>query len=155
MSSKNVQKPVSVGIDVGKFQLDLCLYPDTPIAFSNDEKGIQQAVKWLKMHRPSRIVVEATGRLEQPLLVACAKAKLPVCVINPRQVRNFARALNLKAKTDQLDAKVIALYGEKITPDPTPLKVKNLQLMSDLLACRSQLLETQTVEKNRLQIMPC
>jgi transposase len=127
---------------------------DNFFTVSNDSKGIQEALKKIKKHKPTRIIIEATGRLEYDFIAACAKAKLPFVVANPVKVRRFAEATGQLAKTDKLDAKVIAHYGEAIKPPFSQLKSDNIQKMSDLLARRRQLMTMQTMEKNRLQIMP-
>src|SRR2546425_747215 len=116
------QSDVFVGIDVAKAQLDVALRPtgDTWTA-PNDEAGLTHIVEQLGPLRPALIVVEATGRLELPLLGALMAAALPVVVVNPRQVRDFARALGHLAKTDRLDARVLALFGERVRPTPRPL----------------------------------
>jgi len=121
---------------------------------SNDEQGIKEAIKALKKHKPTRIIIEATGRLEHAFIVACGKAGLPFVVANPIHVRKFAGAIGQVAKTDKLDAQLIAHYGEAIKPSLSQLKPELIQLMSDLLARRQQLIKTQTMEKNRMKIMP-
>jgi transposase len=103
---------------------------------------------------PARIVIEATGRLELPFVLAAQAAALPVTVANPKYVRRFADALGQLAKTDRLDAQVIAHFGEALKPEPTEILSKNARLISDLLARRSQLTEMSTMEKNRLSILP-
>lgn len=86
--------------------------------------------------------------------MACAKAKLPFVIANPIHIKRFAGAIGQRAKTDKLDAKLIAHYGEAVKPTLSQLKPENMQLMSDLVARRNQLLVMQTMEKNRLQILP-
>jgi transposase len=121
---------------------------------SNDEVGIKEAIMRIKKHKVTRVVIEATGRLEQPFILACAKAKIPFVVANPVRIKRFAGVINQKAKTDKLDAKLIAHYAEMIKPDLSKLKAEDIRLMSDLLSRRRQLMGIQTMEKNRLQIMP-
>lgn len=99
-------------------------------------------------------MIEATGRLEFNFIVACAKADLPFVVANPIHVKRFAGAIGQRAKTDKLDAKLIAHYGEAIQPNLSALKPETMQAMSDLVTRRNQLLTMQTMEKNRLNIMP-
>lgn len=149
------QSEINIGVDAGKYQLDIHIRPlDGFFSVSNDSKGIQEALKKIKKHNPTRIIIEATGRLEYDFIAACAKAKLPFVVANPVKIRKFAEATGQLAKTDKLDAKVIAHYGEAIKPPFSQLKPENIQKMSDLLARRRQLMKMQTMEKNRLQIMP-
>lgn len=155
MDTSNNQNEINVGVDTGKHQLDIFIRPlDIAFTVSNDNSGISKAIKELKKHGPTRIVIEATGRLEQAFILACAKAHLPFVVANPIHVKRFAGAIGQLAKTDTLDARLIAHYAEAIKPDLSQLKPEILQLMSDLLARRRQLLTMQTMEKNRLQIMP-
>ena len=146
---------ITVGVDTGKFQLDIFIRPlGIYFTVTNDDQGIKQAINTIKKYSPERIVTEATGRLEMPFVLACSKAKLPFVVANPIHIKRFAGALGQRAKTDKLDAQLIAHYGETIKPPLSTLKPDSMQSMSDLVARRNQLLTMQTMEKNRLQIMP-
>lgn len=155
MDRHNNQNEINVGVDTGKFQLDIYIRP-LGIAFAvpNDDKGIQEAIGTLKKHQPTRIIIEATGRLEHAFVCACANAQLPFVIANPLHVKKFAGAIGRMAKTDTLDAKLIAYYGERLQPRLSQLRPGLLQQMSDLLSRRRQLLHMQTMEKNRRQIMP-
>jgi transposase len=154
MNIETKQK-VNVGVDTGKFLLDIYLRPlEIYFTVSNDEEGIREAISIIKKYAPERIVIEATGRLEMPFIMACAKAKLPFVIANPIHIKRFAGAIGQRAKTDKLDAQLIAHYGEAIKPTLSQLKPDIMQAMSDLVARRSQLLNMQTMEKNRLQILP-
>jgi transposase len=154
MNTKTKQS-TNVGVDTGKFQLDIYIRPlDIYFTVSNDEKGIKEAINTIKKHSPERIVIEATGRLEMPFIMACATANLPFVIANPIHIKRFAGAIGQRAKTDKLDAQLIAHYGEAIKPKLSSLKPETMQVMSDLVARRSQLLVMQTMEKNRLQILP-
>jgi transposase len=151
----NTAEEINVGIDTGKAQLDFYVRPlDQAFSVPNTAAGIREALRQLKQVTPTRIVIEATGRLELPFVVAAQKARLSVCVINPLQMRRFAAAAGKYAKADHLDARIIAHYGEALRPEPTSLKAENARLVSDLLARRSQLLDMATMEKNRLSILP-
>ncbi|MBW8186723.1 IS110 family transposase [Shewanella nanhaiensis] len=154
MKSKTNQN-INVGVDTGKFQLDIYIRP-LGIFFTvpNDEKGIKEAINTIKKHQPERIVIEATGRLEMPFIIACANASLSFVIANPIYIKRFAGAIGQRAKTDRLDAQLIAHYGEAIKPKLSTLKPNVIQSMSDLVSRRSQLLAMQTMEKNRLQILP-
>jgi transposase len=153
MKSKSNQS-INVGVDTGKFQLDICIRPlNIYFTVTNDDKGIKEAVKIIKRHSPERIVIEATGRLEMPFIVACADAGLPFVIANPIHIKRFAGAIGQRAKTDKLDSQLIAHYGEAIKPRLSALKPDTMQSMSDLVARRNQLLVMQTMEKNRLQIL--
>ena len=155
MNAQNNQNEINVGVDTGKTQLDIYIRPlNTYFVVSNDEVGIKEAIKTIKKHKVTRIVIEATGRLEQPFIMACAKANLPFVIANPVRIKKFAGAINQQAKTDKLDAQLIAYYAEIMKPDLCQLKPEDIRLMSDLLSRRRQLMEMQTMEKNRLQIMP-
>jgi transposase len=154
MKTKTNQN-INVGVDTGKFQLDIYIRPlDIYFTVSNDDKGIKEAVSIIKKHHPERIVIEATGRLEMPFIIACAKANLPFVIANPIHIKRFAGAIGRRAKTDRLDAQLIAHYGEAIKPTLSSLKPDTMQAMGDLVSRRNQLLVMQTMEKNRLQILP-
>ena len=127
---------------------------DIYFSVTNDENGIKEAIKVIKKHHPERIVIEATGRLEMPFIMACAKTKLPFVIANPIHIKRFAGAIGRRAKTDKLDAQLIAYYGATIKPALSELKPQAMQAMSDLVLRRNQLLVMQTMEKNRLQILP-
>ena len=155
MNAQNNQNEINVGVDTGKTQLDIYIRPlDIYFVVSNDEVGIKEAIKTIKKYKVTRILIEATGRLEQPFIMACAKANLPFVIANPVRIKKFAGAINQQAKTDKLDAQLIAYYAEVMKPDLSQLKPEDIRLMSDLLSRRRQLMEMQTMEKNRLQIMP-
>jgi transposase len=155
MNIKNSQNEINVGVDTGKAQLDIYIRPlGTYFTVTNDEAGIKKALTEIKQHNITRVVIEATGRLEQPFILACAEARIPFVIANPVNIKRFAGAIGQRAKTDKLDAKLIAYYGEAIKPALSALKPEQMRLMSDLLSRRRQLMEMQTMEKNRSQIMP-
>ncbi|CAH1553512.1 IS110 family RNA-guided transposase [Vibrio rotiferianus] len=151
----NTLQNINVGVDTGKSQLDIYIRPlDIYFTVPNNEKGIKEAIRTITKHRPRRVVIEATGRLEVPFIFACDKAKLPYVIANPLHVKRFAGAIGRRAKNDRLDAALIAHFGEAIQPKLTQLKSENIRLMSDLVTRRNQLLSMQTMEKNRQQILP-
>jgi len=155
MNAKNSQKEINVGVDTGKHQLDIFIRPlDIYFSVPTDDKGIKEAIKTLNKYSPKRIVIEATGRLEHEFIMACSKASLPFVIANPLHIKRFAGAIGRLAKTDKLDASLIAHYGESIQPALSQLKPENMRAMSDLLSRRRQLLVMQTMEKNRFKIMP-
>lgn len=119
-----------------------------------EPEGIKQALQFIKPFTPTRVLIEATGRLEIDFFCASHQAGLPVVVCNPMQVRQFARATGRVAKTDKLDAQDIAHYGEALKPALTALKPEKLRATSDFLTVRSQCLEMSTMQKNRLKRMP-
>ncbi len=151
----NTLQNINVGVDTGKSQLDIYIRPlDICFTVPNNDKGIKEAVRAIAKHQPQRVVIEATGRLEMPFILACDQAKLPYVIANPLRIKKFAGAIGQRAKNDRLDAALIAHYAEKVQPDLTELKAENIRLMSDLVSRRNQLLSIQTMEKNRLQILP-
>lgn len=140
-----------VGIDVSKDYLDIGVRPGgKPERIRNREAEIDQLVQQLKDLQPALIVLEATGGLEMPVAAALAVAGLPVAIVNPRQVRKFAEATGQLAKTDKIDALVLAHFAEAIRPAPRDLPDAQAQQMSALLARRRQLVEMLAAEKNRL-----
>jgi transposase len=146
---------VFVGIDVSKDRLDVALRPSGDRwAVANEEPGLATLVERVRGLSPTLIVLEATGGLEAPLTGALAAAGLPVVVVNPRQVRDFAKATGTLAKTDALDASILAQFGEVIRPALRPLPDAATQALSALLARRRQLIEMLTAEKNRLGPAP-
>ncbi|TKB68477.1 MAG: IS110 family transposase [Nitrospira sp.] len=143
--------PVCVGIDVSQSQLDVAVRPGTGFSVSNDEAGWATVVMRLQLLTLVRIVLEATGGLEVPLVGALAAARLPVIVVNPRHVRDFARATGQLAKTDALDAQILAHFAEAIRPPFRPLPDAHTQALAALAARRRHLVEMLTAEKNRLR----
>ena len=145
------QEGIFVGIDVAKAGMDVAIRPTDDIwTISNDEAGIRQLVSRLKTLEPAIVLMEASGGLELPLVAALAVEALPVVVVNPRQVRDFARATGKLAKTDTLDAAVLAHFGEAVRPPVRPLRDSKAQLFNSLTARRHQLVTMLASEKNRL-----
>ena len=150
---KQVQE-INIGIDTSKTQLDIYVRPIGEFfSVENNAKGIKAALKRIKSYQPTRIIIEATGRLELPFACAASKANLPIVIANALKVHNFAASSGQLAKTDKLDAKMIAHYGEALKPRLTEIKADNIQRISDLLVRRSQLVEMRTMEKNRASMM--
>ena len=146
----NAERPY-VGIDVAKAHLDIAVRPDDKEwSVTNDEEGIGTLVSQLQELGPARVVLEATGGLELAVTGALAAAELPVVVVNPRQVREFARATGRLAKTDRLDAQMIAHFGEAIKPTLRPLPDAETQALAEQLTRRRQVVAMPTAEKNRL-----
>ena len=141
---------VFVGIDVSKAQLDIALRPEGRFSASNDEAGFAQILARLNAAPPTLVVLEATGGLEIPITGILAAAGVPVAVVNPRQVRDFAKAAGKLAKTDALDAQSLAHFAEVMRPEPRPLPDEQTQTLAAILARRRQLVEMLTAEKNRL-----
>ena len=142
--------PVFVGIDVSKAQLDVAMRPEGRFAVVNDEQGRAQLRERLQAVAPTLVVLEATGGVELPLTSALVLVGLPVVVVNPRQVRDFAKATGQLAKTDAIDAHVLARFAEVIRPELRPLPDEQTQALAALVTRRQQLIEMLTAEKNRL-----
>lgn len=150
-----VKEEINVGVDIGKKQLDIHIYPlDIYFTVENNEKGIESAIKAIHAHSPKRVVVEATGRLELPFILACSDANLPFTIANAIHIKRFAGAIGRRAKNDRLDAHLIALFAATTKPKSTELKAENIRLMSDLVTRRNQIMSIQTMEKNRIQVLP-
>jgi len=142
---------LGVGIDVSKARLDVD-FSDERGAFivDNDPNGHARIVQALKDAGASRIVLEATGGYERLIVAELSAAGLPVAVVNPRQVRDFAKATGRLAKTDAIDAKVLALFAVAIQPPLRPLEDRQTQAFAELLARRRQLVQIRGAESNRL-----
>jgi transposase len=139
-----------IGIDVAKAWLDVAGTSEESVwRAANDADGIDQVVRALAARPPRLVVLEATGGHETALAAALAVAGLAVAVVNPRQVRDFARATGQRAKTDALDARVLALFAERVRPPVRPLADAATQELASLLARRRQLIEIRTAEENR------
>jgi len=145
--------PLFIGIDVSKHRLDLARADDPAWRkhFANDASGISQIVKLMKQLSPTRIVIESTGKLERNLLVALLDEQLPVCHVNPKRVRDFARALGYLAKTDELDALVLARFAEKAGPRISSKMPEKQAELAELVQCRRQLVDTRVIHRNQLR----
>ena len=144
---------VVAGIDVSKAQLDVALRPGSErLQSANEAAGIGELVKRLQAAQVELVVMEATGGYETAPATAIAGAGLRVAVVNPRQVRDFARATGRLAKTDRIDAEVIALFGQAIEPQITALPDEDTRELEALLVRRSQLIAMRTQETNRLAL---
>jgi transposase len=147
--------PTFVGIDVSKTQLDMAVRPSGATeSFPNEEPGIKTVVERLRAVKPMLIVLEATGGIERSVVRALVAAELPVTVANPRQVRDFAKATGQLAKTDVLDAQILARFAEAVRPALRPLPDEMTLELRALIARRRQIIEMLTAEKNRLSRAP-
>jgi transposase len=151
MSSKANRKRRSfIGIDVSKKLLEVAVHQsDYHFRCPNDPQKFPSLISELISLRPARILLEATGGLERPLLQALSAFGLPVVVVNPRQVRDFAKALGRLAKTDRLDARVLAHFAASVQPPLRPLKSQDDTELDALMGRRTQLSDILTAEKNR------
>lgn len=149
MSTNSVEQ--FVGIDVSKQKLDVASDPgDEYWVVSNDTPGVASLIRALARVSPALIVLEATGGLEIPVVAALAAARLPVVAVNPRQVRDFAKATGRLAKSDHIDAQLLAQFAQAIRPPLRPLKDAQSRELDALLARRRQLLAMHTAEHHRL-----
>ena len=140
-----------VGIDVSKKTLDVaCRASKEYKQFGNEAQGIAKLIEWLKCLQPELVVLEATGGLELPFVAELALARMPVAIINPKRIRDFARSIGQLAKTDKLDAQVIAHFGEATHPEVRMLPSEEEEKLTALITRRRQIIEMLTAEKNRL-----
>jgi transposase len=142
--------PIYAGIDIAKETLDIAsTASDCSTRFAYDQDGMKEAVRALQKLAPTLVVLEATGKLETALVVTLQSAGLPVVVVNPRQVRDFAKAKGILAKTDAVDARVLALFGEAVRPAVRPLPDRETRALDGYLTRRRQLVEMIVAEQNR------
>ena len=145
------QHGIYVGIDVAKARLDVAIRPGGDRReVSNDQAGIAALVAQMQRLNPAALVLEATGGLELPLVAALAAASLPVVVVNPRQVRDFALATGRLAKADSLDAAVLAHFAQAVRPPLRPLRDAETQVLNSLVTRRQQVMTMLVAERNRL-----
>jgi transposase len=146
---------VFAGIDVAQAWVDVAVRgPALSWRAANDPRGISEVAERLRELRPELVVVEATGGVELALVGALAAAGLPVAIVNPRQVREFARAIGRLAKTDRLDAAVLAHFAEAVRPEPRPLPQVAVRELGAVLTRRRQVWEMLTAEQHRLRTAP-
>jgi transposase len=142
---------VFIGIDVAKSRLDVHVRPaNESVSFVYDDEGVRQLLTAIQQQRPTLIVLEATGALEAHVTAALGAHGLPVVVVNPRQVRDFARATGELAKTDQIDAAMLSLFAERLRPEVRPLPDEASRDFEAHLARRRQIVEMLIAEKQRL-----
>lgn len=151
---KKKKSSVNVGVDVGKWMLDICIY-EKSIHWQdeNTPEGIKRILKRLAYYNIERLVMEATGRYQLNLATAAYEKAIPVCIIKPLSIRRYAGAIEQLAKTDKIDAQVIAEFAAVVQPPPTPQISKNLRAIKDLLSRRRQIMEMRTQELNRSKVM--
>ena len=142
---------VFVGIDVSKAHLDVGVSgSDEQARFSNSEPGIAELGGWLGKISPTLVVMEATGGFEVPVAAALAAAGMSIVVANPRQVRDFAKATGQLAKTDVIDARILALFAERVRPPVRPLPDDAARALDAIIGRRRQIIDMITADKNRL-----
>lgn len=144
-----------VGIDVSKAWLDVGIRPSgESYRVANTEEGHQELLRRLTEAGPALVVLEASGGYHLAVVAALALGKIPVAVVNPRQVRDFAKATGKLAKTDTIDAKVLAHFADVVRPEPKPLPDEDTQVLQALVTRRRQIVEMITAEGNRLTQSP-
>jgi len=147
--------PLYIGIDVAKEQLDIAIGAEGETwSVPNNETGIETLLRDLRSRNCALVVLEATGGFEIPVVSALAAAGIPVVVANPRQVRSFARATGQLAKTDRLDARILALFAERIRPEVRALPDDAARLLDALITRRRQITGMIVAEHNRLGFTP-
>ena len=147
------KQAIFIGIDVSKSTLDIAVYPNLntpPRTFANNDAGRGDVLVWLRDLRPTLVVMEATGGLQTPIAAILMADGLAVAVINPRQARDFAKALGILAKTDRVDAHMLARFAQAIRPDARPQPARDTIELAAVLSRRRQLVEMLTAENNRL-----
>jgi len=145
---------VYVGIDVSKDRLDVHLRPSgESFSVKRDGEALAALCERLTAHAPALVALEATGGFETTVAAALAAARLPLAVVNPRQIRDFARSTGRLAKTDALDAAAIAHFAEAVKPEPRPIPDEAAQALGELVARRRQIIEMIVAERNRLSLM--
>lgn len=141
---------IFIGIDVAQDRLDAHVFPsDESFAVRRDSEGLGVLVERLRRLDPYLVVLEATGGFEVTVAAAVAAAQIPLAVVNPRQIRDFARSTGQLAKTDALDAKAIARFAEAVRPQPRPVPDAQARALGELVARRRQIVEMMTAERNR------
>jgi transposase len=152
MTTMEKNEKIYAGVDVAKNELVLHFLPtNQQLTVSNDAEGIKAIIKLFKENKPQQVVLEATGKLERLLVAELLAKGITVVVINPRQARDLAKGLGELAKTDAVDAKILARIAQLECIPVRPLPSKEIQNMNDLLVRRQQLIQMRTQEKNRLQ----
>lgn len=145
-------KQLFVGIDVAKYHVDVALSPDGAVEkFKNDDAGIQQILGMLNGKSVGLVVLEASGGYERQVTATLLGAGIPAVAVNPRQVRDFAKAIGRLEKTDDIDARVLSLFAERIRPPVRALPDERLMEVRDWITRRQQLVEMMVAEKNRAQ----
>ena len=145
---------ITLGIDISKDRLDAHLHPLAVVKqFDNDRKGIAELIAWIAPLSPTRIVFEATGAYHRALEMALGKASLPAVKVNPLQARRFAEATGKRAKTDQVDAAMLARFGYTLRPDIPPARDEIIDFLTELLAARRALVKDRTAALNRAKAL--
>ena len=148
-----METKVFVGVDVSKDSLDVAIGPGKEIiTFTNDQKGVDTLIKKLSRIGPELIVLESTGGYERLATSSFVEVRLPVVIVNPRQVRDFAKSAGILAKTDAIDARVIARFAAAVKPDIRQLKDHETSELTALVTRRRQIIDMIVAESNRLKL---
>lgn len=151
--SPSTKKPLYVGVDVSKKSLEVYILPSADsFEVPNDQDGLDELADRLHKVRPTLVVLEATGGFERPAVATIAASGFAVAVVNPRQVRDFAKATGKLAKTDRMDAKILARFAQDIRPTPKSPPNAEAREFSAIIARRRQVISMMSAEKNRLSI---
>ena len=146
----NKKKETYIGMDISKAKIDVAVWGrEETWEFNNENEGLQELVGWIKKLRPTLIVVEASGGLEQPVVAELYLELMPVAIVNPTRVRNFARSTGQWAKTDKLDARIIAHFAQAVRPEVRPLRTEDEEFLDGLVTRRRQVIQMLIAEKNR------
>lgn len=145
-----MKEEIFIGIDISKSQMDVAIWgSEETWEIQNNTKGWQELVEKIKDLNPSLIVVEASGGIEQPIVAELYLEKLPIAIVNPTRVRNFARSTGQLAKTDKLDARLIAHFAQAVRPQVRPLRTAEQEHLNAFVTRRRQVVQILTAEKNR------
>ncbi len=151
MGKRTTGRKVFIGVDVSKEQLDVAIWPtEETWKTTQAPEDVDALARRIKKLKPALVVLESTGGLEMPLAAALSELNVPVAIVNPRQVRDFAKATGKLAKTDRIDALIMARFAQAVCPEARPIPDAKRQELKAILARRRQLIEMITMEKNRL-----
>ncbi len=151
MAKKNQEVEVFIGVDVSKARLDVAMWPmEEEWSTSQSPEDIDALARRIKKHKPVLVVLEATGGLEMPLAAALSELNILLAIVNPRQARDFAKATGKLAKTDRIDARILARFAQAVRPEARPIPDAKRREIKAILSRRRQLVEMRTMEKNRL-----
>jgi transposase len=149
--SREITPKVYVGVDISKDHLDVCVLPaNRSLSFSNDARGLDQLTERLSKEDSPMIVMEATGGYDVPIAGVLLSKGLPAVIVNPKRVRDFARAMGKLAKTDSIDARVLARFAQEMKPEIRSLPNEKERFIKELVSRRLQLIDVRTAEENRL-----
>ena len=143
-----------VGIDVSKATLDIFITPKRALTVSNDAAGIGHLLNLLASNKPALVVMEATGGYERAVAIALSEPGIPTALVNPRRVRDFARAIGRLAKTDRIDAEVLALFASSVSPSPSTIPTQDAHHLDSMVKRRRQLIDLTVAERLRAAQLP-